>query len=1300
MILIKGATAFSTFRMKKLVSQLQERIPTLSSIQAEIIYFVETDRHLLIEEEDTLMLLLGGVCQVPQLEKEQVIIVMPRFGTISPWSSKATDILHNCGLHAVLRVERGVRYFIESTHSQTLTDSELQLVYPLIHDPMTQSIGSSLQDAEQLFVCREAANVSRIDILGEGLVALEEVNEQLQLGLSRADIDYLCENFLTIGRNPTHTELMMYAQANSEHCRHKIFNATWVIDGETQSLTLFDMIRNTYQPYSENILSAYKDNAAVITGSQGQRLLRDYVSGEYLYHEEDIDIVMKVETHNHPTAISPYPGAATGAGGEIRDEGATGLGAKPKAGLTGFALSDLMIPGLKQPWERQMGKPGHIASALDIILDAPIGAANYNNEFGRPNLCGYFRTFQMQLTINDTPMYYGYHKPIMLAGGLGNIRREHVKKKGLVAGVQIVVIGGPAMQIGLGGGSASSMQMQTGHEARDYASVQRDNAEMQRRCQDLIDACYAFGENNPIQSIHDVGAGGLSNAIPEIIHDSEMGGRFELRAIPSADQSLSPLAIWCNEAQERYVIAVAPNDLEQFKILAERERCPYALVGEVTDEETLIVGDSYFESVPIDIQMNILFGNTPKLIKRVERTTRELKPLDLSDVSLIDVAYSILQLPTVGDKSYLIHIGDRSVGGLVARDQMVGPWQIPVADCAVTMSGYQSQTGEAMALGERSPIAVIDPVASARMAVAEAITNIAAADIEKLTDIKLSANWMAAASHALEQQALYDAVCAIGLDFCPQLGLTIPVGKDSLSMQCQWQLESQSISMQAPLSLNVTAVAPVHNVDKTLTPCCQHLHDTVDTDLLFIDLARGQQRLGGSALAYVCDQMGNSAPDVEDIKDLHHYFQALQMLKANNQILAYHDRSDGGLFVTLCEIAFASRCGLSVLLDDLGPEPLTALFNEELGAVIQIRHKDLSAVMQIFETFELAPWVYVIGCPTTEQTLTIHHAGINVFSESRAKLQKNWSRVSYEICKLRDNPACAEQAYKNIEDDKDRGLNAKLSFDIEARVSAPYINRSIKPQVAILREQGINGHFEMAAAFQQAGFVTHDVHMTDILTGQEGLVDFVGLAVCGGFSYGDVLGAGRGWAASIQFHERAQTTFSRFFERDNTFTLGVCNGCQMLSQLRHLIPGSEHWPEFISNRSERFEARLSLVKIKQSRSVLLSGMQDSILPIVVAHGEGRVNWLHKEDELYSREHHLTLMQYVNHDHKPTAVYPFNPNGSMEGVTGFCNEDGRVTIMMPHPERVFLSRQLSWHPSEWPIESPWLRLFENARVFVG
>jgi phosphoribosylformylglycinamidine synthase len=1038
-----------------------------------------------------------------------------------------------------------------------------------------------------------------------------------------------------------------------------------------------------------------------MTGFPAGRFFPDPADGEYRYHPEDVHILMKVETHNHPTAISPFPGAATGSGGEIRDEGATGRGAKPKAGLCGFSVSNLRIPDFIQPWERDYGKPGRIVSALDIMLDGPIGAAAFNNEFGRPNLAGYFRAFE-----EDGPdgQRRGYHKPIMIAGGLGNIRAPHVHKAELPPGTAIVVLGGPAMLIGLGGGAASSMAAGSSHEDLDFASVQRGNPEMQRRAQEVIDRCVALGASNPILSIHDVGAGGLSNAVPEIVHGAERGGMFELRAVPNDDPGMTPMQIWCNEAQERYVLAIAAEGLATFEALCERERCPYAVIGVATSEPELTVTDRQFNNRPVDLPMNVLFGKPPKMLRDVTDHSVEAPSLLVGEgwcggVSLTDAVARVLRFPAVADKSFLVTIGDRTVTGLVCRDQMVGPWQVPVSDVAVTTTSFDVYTGETMAMGERTPLAVLNAPASGRMAVGEAITNIAAARIEKLGDVKLSANWMAAAGHPGEDARLYDTVKVVGMELCPALGVAIPVGKDSLSMKTVWEAKGARKSVVAPLSLIVSAFAPVQDARRTLTP--QLRTDRGDTDLILLDLGRGKNRLGGSAVAQVYNQWGDVVPDVDSPADLKAFFAVIQELNAAGRLLAYHDRSDGGLLATLAEMMFAGGCGVTVLLDDLdGEGPLAALFAEELGAVLQVRASDRQAALAQLAAAGLGECSHVIGAPNAEDRLMVRHAGEVVFTASRAELRRLWSETSYRLQTLRDHPDCAREAFAAACDPADPGLNVRLTFNPAEDIAAPFLAEGARPRIAILREQGVNGQVEMAAAFDRAGFAAVDVHMSDLIGGRVSLADFHGIAACGGFSYGDVLGAGEGWAKSILFNPRARDEFAAFFARLDSFGLGVCNGCQMLSNLHELIAGTELWPRFVRNRVEQFEARLSLVEVLPSPSLFLRGMEGSRLPIAVAHGEGRAEFRDENGPDAALVAGLVTLRFVDHFGRPAETYPANPNGSPGGITGLCSRDGRFTILMPHPERVFRTVQYSWHPDGWGEDGPWLRLFRNARRWLG
>ena len=1287
MLILRGAPALSEFRLQKLTRRVLENAGIRLSLYAEYQHFVDLDGGLDDQRRAVLEQLLRYGPALPAHEpRGELILVVPRPGTISPWSSKATDIAHNCGLQSIRRIERGVAYYVEECE---LSAEQRVQVAALLHDRMTEAVLDDAQQAGVLFERAEPRPMTGVDVLGGGRAALQAANAELGLALSDDEIDYLVESFGRLGRNPSDVELMMFAQANSEHCRHKIFNADWIIDGEVQMESLFRMIRNTTECSPDNVLSAYKDNAAVISGHEGARFFPAPADAVYGEHDEDIHILMKVETHNHPTAISPDPGAATGSGGEIRDEGATGRGAKPKAGLCGFSVSNLRIPGAERAWEQDYGRPGRIVSALDIMLEGPIGAASFNNEFGRPNLCGYFRTYEQQ--VGDE--LRGYHKPIMLAGGLGNIRAEHIEKGEFPAGSPLVVLGGPAMLIGLGGGAASSMASGTSAEDLDFASVQRANPEMERRAQEVIDRCWQRGDDNPILFIHDVGAGGLSNALPELVNDGGCGGAFELREVPNDDPGMSPMEIWCNESQERYVLAVAADRLDEFKALCERERCPYAVVGHASEERSLRLEDRHFGNRPIDMPLSLLLGKPPKMSRDVARVAPPRLPFDTAGLDIAEAAARVLRLPTVANKTFLITIGDRSITGMVARDQMVGPWQVPVADVAVTVSDYNGYAGECMSMGERTPLALLDAPASGRMAVGEAITNIAAARIGDIADIKLSANWMAAAGHPGEDARLFDTVRAVGLQLCPDLGIAIPVGKDSMSMKTVWQQDGARREMTAPLSLIVSAFAPVSDVRRTLTP--QLRRDRGDTDLILIDLGEGRDRLGASALAQVYGQIGEQGPDLDRAELLRRFFDAIQDLNDQELLLAYHDRSDGGLFATLCEMAFAGRTGLDIDLAGLSVDDAAVLFNEELGAVVQVLHSDADDVLILLERCGLGHCSQVIGTLRDDGRIVIRHADREILGETRAQLQQYWSEVTREMQALRDNPACAAEEYARIAI-PDPGLSVRLSFDTREDISAPYLE-TVRPRVAILREQGVNGQVEMAAAFHKAGFECVDVHMSDLLAGRVGLDRFQGLAACGGFSYGDVLGAGEGWAKSILFNPRARDQFQAFFERGDTFTLGVCNGCQMLSNLKELIPGAGHWPHFVRNRSEQFEARFVMVEVQRTPSVLLGGMPGSRMPIAVAHGEGRAEFASAEDLAAVREQ--VTLRYIENDGAVAQHYPANPNGSPEGIAGLCSSDGRVTIMMPHPERVIRSVQNSWHPDEWGEDGAWMRLFRNARRWV-
>ncbi len=1294
MLQLIGRSALSAFRLEKLLTTIQAQLDNVLTLRTEYRYFIEVDGDGELSTADQAVvdtLLETNLRSSDAATDELFFLVTPRPGTISPWSSKATDIAHNSGLSSVLRIERGTAYFIQVTGE--LSAVQRTLLIKLLHDRMIESVFSSEDEAERLFIHGQSRPLVAVDILNGGRSALVEANRTMGLALAEDEIDYLVDNFTGLGRNPNDIELMMFAQANSEHCRHKIFSADWIVDGKTQSHTLFNMIRNTHKLHPEGVVTAYSDNSSVIEGPASHRFHVDMATNEYSYQGEVQHILMKVETHNHPTAISPFPGAATGAGGEIRDEGATGRGSKPKAGLTGFSVSNLNIPGFEQPWETPYGKPSRMASAQEIMLDGPLGGAAFNNEFGRPNLCGYFRTYEALVPSADGFEVRGYHKPIMVAGGMGTIRPQHVKKNIFEPGVQLIVLGGPAMLIGLGGSAASSVTSGTSEEGLDFASVQRGNPEMERRCQEVIDRCVALDDNNPIVAIHDVGAGGLSNAFPELVNDSGRGGRFELRVVPNDESSMSPMEIWCNESQERYVLGINPEDVELFQAICERERCPWAIVGEATSEQHLLVGDAEFDHNPVDMPLSLLLGKPPKMLRNVKHHTFEKPGLDLAGINANDALERVLKLPAVASKNFLITIGDRSVTGLVARDQMVGPWQVPVADCAVTLADHHGFQGEAMSMGERAPLALIDAPASGRMAVGEAITNIAAASIAKIGDIKLSANWMAACGHAGEDALLYDTVEAVGMELCPELGIAIPVGKDSLSMKTVWQDEGITKSVTSPLSLIVTAFAPVTDAVKTCTP--QLRSDHGDTDLIYIDLGKGRNRLAASALAQVYSQVGHHGPDLDDPAALKHFFYAIQQLKQDDLLLAYHDRSDGGLIGTLCEMAFAGHCGIDVNLTALG-DALPVLFNEELGAVIQVRHCDVEETLSVLREDDLLNHCHVIGTLRDDQQIIVTVNGEQVINESRVTLHRFWAETSYQMQALRDNPDCAKQEFDGLLDVSDSGLHAELTFDPADHVAAPFIVSGVRPKMAILREQGVNGQIEMAASFDHAGFTAVDVHMSDILEGRVDLADFKGLVACGGFSYGDVLGAGRGWASTVLHNDKARQQFSDFFKREDTFALGVCNGCQMLSQLKELIPGSEHWPRFERNVSEQFEARFSLVEIVESASVLLQGMAGSVMPIAVAHGEGRADF----SNTGSQADALVAMRFVDNNGNMTERYPQNPNGSAEGITALTTTDGRVTIMMPHPERVTRTVQHSWHPDDWGKDGPWLRLFHNARNWVG
>ncbi|NMR24515.1 phosphoribosylformylglycinamidine synthase [Pseudoalteromonas sp. NEC-BIFX-2020_015] len=1294
MLILRGAPALSDFRVQKILARCQQAQLPVTNVYAEYAHFADLTAELSSDEQIKLeKLLTYGPTIAEHTPAGTLVLVTPRPGTISPWASKATDIAHNCGLTQVHRVERGIAYYVEGD----LNAEQLNQTAALLHDRMTEATHSAFDDAAKLFRTDAPSQMSSVDTLGGGREALAKANVEQGFALADDEIDYLVENFQKLGRNPNDIELFMFAQANSEHCRHKIFNADWTIDGVVQPKSLFKMIKNTYELNPENVLSAYKDNAAVMKGSKAGRFFPN-VEGEYAYHQENIEILMKVETHNHPTAIAPFSGAATGSGGEIRDEGATGRGSKPKAGLVGFTVSNLRIPGYEQPWETDFGKPARIVTALDIMTEGPLGGAAFNNEFGRPNLVGYFRTYEEEVTSHNGLEVRGYHKPIMLAGGLGNIRTDHVQKGEIPVGAKLIALGGPAMNIGLGGGAASSMASGQSNEDLDFASVQRENPEMERRCQEVIDKCWQLGDDNPIAFIHDVGAGGLSNAFPELVNDGGRGGKFQLRDIPNDEPGMAPHEIWCNESQERYVLAVGVENFDRFEAICKRERAQYAVIGEATEERHLTVADSHFDNNPVDLPLDVLLGKAPKMHREAQSKQVVGQALDTTSIDVSEAATRLLRLPAIAEKTFLITIGDRSVTGLVARDQMVGPWQVPVANCAVTAATYDTYHGEAMSLGERTPAALLNYGASARLAVAESLTNIACANIGSLENIKLSANWMAAAGHPGEDAGLYEAVKAVGEELCPALGLTIPVGKDSMSMKTQWDESGEQKSVTAPLSLIITAFGRVDDVRKTVTP--QLRTDKGETSLILVDLGAGKNRMGASSLAQVYKQLGDVTPDVDSPELLKGFYNAMQALVADSKLLAYHDRSDGGLFTTVAEMAFAGHTGVTVNLDGLTGSDIEALYNEELGAVIQVANSDLAAVNAVFAEHGITAISHEIGTLNKDDTVVFNRGGNAVLSNTRTELRTIWAETTYQMQARRDNPDCAKQEFDAKFVATDPGLNVKLNFDLNEDVAAPYIATGAKPKMAILREQGVNSHLEMAAAFNRAGFAAVDVHMSDILEGRLSLEEFKGLVACGGFSYGDVLGAGEGWAKSILFNDMARDQFQSFFERQDSFSLGVCNGCQMLSTLKELIPGTEHWPRFVTNKSERFEARFSLVEVQENPSVFFNGMAGSRMPIAVSHGEGHAEFANDAAVKAALESGTVAVKFVDNHGKPTTQYPNNPNGSPEGITGITSADGRATVMMPHPERVFRAVANSWHPDEWKEDSPWMRMFRNARKNVG
>ena len=1292
---LRGVTALSDFRVEKLFQKAAALGLPEVKLSSEFWYFVGSEKALDAATVEKLQALLAAqsVEQTPKArEGLHLFLVTPRLGTISPWASKATNIAENCGLEGIERIERGMAVWLEGA----LTDGQKQQWAALLHDRMTESVLTDIDAAAQLFHHIQSETFSSVDVLGGGKEALVKANTEMGLALSADEIDYLVENYQALNRNPSDVELMMFAQANSEHCRHKIFNADFILNGEKQPKSLFGMIRDTHNAHPEGTVVAYKDNSSVIEGAKIERFYPNAAENQgYRFHEEDTHIIMKVETHNHPTAIAPFAGAATGAGGEIRDEGATGKGSRPKAGLTGFTVSNLNIPGLEQPWEQAYGKPGHIASPLDIMIEGPIGGAAFNNEFGRPNLLGYFRTFEEKFD----GQVRGYHKPIMIAGGLGSIQAQQTHKDEIPEGALLIQLGGPGMLIGLGGGAASSMNTGTNDASLDFNSVQRGNPEIERRAQEVIDRCWQLGDKNPIISIHDVGAGGLSNAFPELVNDAGRGAVFKLREVPLEEHGLSPLQIWCNESQERYVLSILEKDLGIFRSICERERCPFAVVGTATDDGHLKVRDDLFSNNPVDLPLNVLLGKPPKTTRTDKTVTPSEKPFNAGNIDITEAAYRVLRLPTVAAKNFLITIGDRSVGGMTHRDQMVGKYQTPVADCAVTMMGFNTYRGEAMSMGEKPTVALFDAPASGRMCVGEAITNIAAVNIGDIGNIKLSANWMAACGNEGEDEKLYRTVEAVS-QACQALDLSIPVGKDSLSMKTVWQDGEEKKSVVSPLSLIISAFAPVKDVRKTVTPELKNVEDSV---LLFIDLGFGKARMGGSAFGQVYNNMTGDAPDLDDTGRLKAFYNVIQQLVAEDKLLAYHDRSDGGLFATLVEMAFAARCGLNVDLTslvanqtDVNEASICALFNEELGAVIQIAKQDVAAVEALFKEADLA--LHTVATIGTDEKIVIRNQAGIVLEQNRADLQRAWQETSHAIQRLRDNPACADSEFALISDNDRSALFADVKFDVKEDIAAPFINSGAKPKIAILREQGVNGQIEMAAAFTRAGFDAYDVHMSDLMAGRVHLADFKMLAACGGFSYGDVLGAGEGWAKSILFHPALRDQFAAFFADPDTLTLGVCNGCQMVSNLAEIIPGAEAWPKFKRNLSEQFEARLSMVHVPKSASLILNEMQGSSLPVVVSHGEGRADFaLHGGN--ISADLGIAL-QYVDGQNQVTQTYPLNPNGSPQGIAGVTNTDGRVTIMMPHPERVYRAAQMSWKPEDWTELSGWYRLFAGARKALG
>ena len=1296
MLILGGGPALSPFALERFSRHLRDQNLAREAPCPQYFYLIDSSGIPKGDALATVENLLDGTLAKGSAIRDarDQLLVVPRFGTRSPWSTKATDIAQRCGLEDIRRIERGTVWPIRMADQD---QADLARWEMLIHDPMTESVAHHVEELTQVFAQLIPGPLGFVDVIKGGLQALTQANRQHGYALTLQECEYLTDSFRTLGRNPTDAELMMFAQVNSEHCRHKIFNASWSIDDQPCELSLFEMIRTTHTRHGVDTLSAYKDNAAVLKGYDASWFLPDPTDGEYRQFAEPLHLVAKVETHNHPTAISPFPGAATGSGGEIRDEGATGRGGKPKAGVTGFSVSDLRIPDLPMPWELPVQSPDRIALPLQIMLEGPIGAAAFNNEFGRPNIAGYFRTLEISSDTGEAGCRVGYHKPIMIAGGMGNIRDGHVQKRPIPADAMVVVLGGPAMLIGLGGGAASSVDSGKSDAALDFASVQRGNAEMQRRCQEVIDRCIALGDENPIVSVHDVGAGGLSNALPELVHDAGLGAHFHLDQIPSDDASLSPMQLWCNEAQERYVLAIAPDRMDLFTQLCERERCLFGVVGRATQREQLILDRDGDQQDAVSLPMSLLFGNAPRMHREAAHRSSNYAPFLTDNIEISEALERVLRLPCVADKTFLVTIGDRSVGGQISRDQMVGPWQVPVADAGITTAGFDGTTGEAIAMGERTPLALINAPASGRMAVGEAITNIACAGISKLSDIRLCANWMAAAGEPGQDAALYDTVHAVAMELCPALGISIPVGKDSMSMATRWQQASGDCLVTSPVSLVVTAFAPVADVRSSVTP---ELLRSGPSTLILVDLGRGRNRLGASALAQVYAQVGTQAPDVDRPNDLCEFFKVTRHLLAHGQLLAYHDRSDGGAIVTLLEMAFASRCSLDL---DIGPveDPLGMLFSEELGAVLEVPTSALARVQDAFASSGLAECLHMLGSPTPGgDTFRITAGGSLLIASARSRLHKVWSELSCAMQTRRDNPLCAAEEHERLADLSDPGLHAVFDFDLRVNPATRSILSGARPTIAVLREQGVNGHMEMAAAFDRAGFAAIDVTMSDLYAGRRDLADFTGFVACGGFSFGDVLGAGMGWAKSILFDARMRDMFREFFERPDSFALGVCNGCQMMAGLKSLIPGAEDWPDFTANLSGQFESRMVMTEILDSESIFFSGMQGARLPVVVAHGEGRASFSDPQAiERLGRAGQISL-RFVDNAGLAMERYPYNPNGSPDGITGLCASDGRVMVMMPHPERVFRTVTNSWHPADWAEHGPWLRMFQNARAFVG